>query len=562
MIRKLARRVVTPPPWLLCVATFGVASAVASAASAEPKWLRLSIVHDPSTSMTVAWHTVNPASSKVQWGLDAAKLTSTAAGTSELGPGNLGYIHEAEMTGLKPGTTYFYRVGDDTDGWSAPFSFRTSPPQSPSCGKLRFVYLGDNRPDTPVGGTNEWTSIFAEAVNEGPNFVMTGGDLVYSGKDTSQWENFLGWTGDPARYVPFMPSMGNHDDDTVVGDMATYNRIFALPRSSGTGSSGTEDYYYFTWGHAIFVSINSYLFREGSIPFGDQAAWLDEVLTNNPRRWKFVMMHHPIYTTNTLLSHPPNENDQNPALVPVLAKHHVDFVLQSHNHWYERYEPSNCLTAGTPGSSEPCPVGATAFDQGSVHITSGGAGALQILSCGSGLPERVKCTTDYHYVVFDVDGDQLEMQTWRTSRQLFGEDPGNHEMIDQLKITKTGGGGCTEPDAGAPEGGTDASAPDVSSPDATDAPSGDASPHADAAKDSSSGGKDSASPTYPDAATGDEPQPGTVGPASEAASSDGGCACTSARNPGGPSWLFALLLGAITTARLRRSSAHQQRRER
>jgi len=536
---------------VFALASLALVSAASTSAWAEPKWVRISVVHDPSTTMSVAWHTVDPDATKVEWGLDAASMTSSASGTSNLGPGNLGYIHEAEMTQLKPDTAYFYRVGDPAGGWSAPFTFRTAPAPHPDCGKVRFVYLGDNRPDSPLGGTNEWGSIFAEAVSEGPAFVLSGGDLVYDGKDDDQWESFLGWTGDPARYAPFMPSMGNHDDSSVVGDQAAYNRLFVLPRNSGSGSSGTEDYYFFTWGNAIFVSINTHLFKDGTIPFGNQALWLDEVLTNNPRRWKFVMMHHPIYTTDTLLSHPPNENSQNAALVPIFDKHHVDFVLQSHNHWYERFEPSNCVSAGKPGSETPCSVGAAAFDKGTVHLTSGGAGALQIFSCGSGLDERVKCTTDYHYVLFEIDGDKLDMQTWKTTRQIWGENSSNHEVIDQLSITKAGGGTC-DFDGGVPEAGPDATSQDGAPSEGGSEAAAPDGGKADASKDGAAG-KDSAPPSYPDVQPGDEPTPGSVDPGVEATSADdGGCACSSASTSNSRAGLIALALGALLTARARR----------
>ena len=51
--------------------------------------------------------------------------------------------------------------------------------------------------------------------------------------------------------------------------------------------------------------------------------------------WKFVMLHHPIYP-----SHPWRDL---PALrerfVPIFDKHHVDFVLQGHDHAYQRTYP-------------------------------------------------------------------------------------------------------------------------------------------------------------------------------------------------------------------------------
>ncbi|MBI5531913.1 MAG: fibronectin type III domain-containing protein [Deltaproteobacteria bacterium] len=540
--------------WKWAIAAFASASAVSVQVDAAPKWVRLSIVHDPATTMTVAWHTIDPVTSNVRYGTDSAKLDKTAKGASKLGAGSLGYIHEAEMTGLQPGTKYYYQVGEDADGWSAVLSMRTAPAQHQDCGKHRFIFLGDNRPDSILGLGDNWSSILEEAVAEDPGFVLSGGDLVYAGTENSEWVDFLDWTGEPARYSPFMPTMGNHDDDTVVGDGAQYNQIFALPRSAGTGSSGTEDYYFFTYGNSIVVSINTQQYKGGASAFADQAAWLDEVLTNNPRRWKFVVLHHPIYTDNTMLSHPPNEQGQNSALVPIFDKHHVDFVLQSHNHWYERFEPSNCSTSGNPGSDNACPVGADAWDKGTAYLTSGGAGAITILWCGSATG-LATCKTDHHYVIFDIDNESIHMQTWASSQQTWSSDPSNHKLIDEVQYAKSGAV-CPSGDAGLPDAEADApvdsalaDAAEASTPDAVDAPD-----KPDAAKDAGPA-KPDASPSHPDVGASDEPVPGSVStPSADANAGDaGGCACTSgAAPPRTWQWLVAALAGSALLARRRK----------
>src|SRR5262249_44794972 len=66
-----------------------------------------------------------------------------------------------------------------------------------------------------------------------------------------------------------------------------------------------------------------------------QADWLDRTLGQTKATWKFVMLHHPIYP-----SHPwrdiPSLRER---LVPIFDKHHVDFVLQGHDHAYQRTYP-------------------------------------------------------------------------------------------------------------------------------------------------------------------------------------------------------------------------------
>ena len=42
-----------------------------------------------------------------------------------------GLLHRAKLTGLQPGSTYYYTCGDDQFGWSQEFSFKAASPADP-----------------------------------------------------------------------------------------------------------------------------------------------------------------------------------------------------------------------------------------------------------------------------------------------------------------------------------------------------------------------------------------------------------------------------------------------
>ncbi len=370
-------------------------------ASAEPEFVRLSF---PSArtdrEIAITWNTASDVATRVEYGVSSGDLAQHQLGTSFAATGSeLGFIHEVVLYDLEPDTIYYYRAGDPEDGFSPERQFTTGPAQHPECGQFRFLYVGDNRPDEIFGGGENYDVIMGQAMAHSPAFVLAGGDLVEDGMEPAQWRDFLGYTADVFDHVAFMPCIGNHDDGPGEGDEAYYNQIFALPRSGGSGASGTEDFYYFLFGNLIVVSLSTQTFKGGEIPFADQAAWLDEVLTDHPKRWKIVIFHHPSYTYGIFvdISSPPNEEEQNAALIPVLDEHHVDVVLTSHNHWYERYEPSACATQGDPGSDQPCSVGDSNYEQGTVYVVSGGAGAFTIPGalCG-GPPGRARKPADGH----------------------------------------------------------------------------------------------------------------------------------------------------------------------
>jgi uncharacterized protein (TIGR03382 family) len=248
-----------------------------------------------------------------------------------------------------------------------------------------------------------------------------------------------------------MPTIGNHDDGPVDGDGAVYNQVFHLPRNTVTN---TEDFYWFTAGNAIVVSLSSQTYEGGGM--GSQAAWLDQVLTDNPRLWKFVFFHHPVYTSSSLLglldvSHPPNEVDQNAALTPVFDKHHVDFVFYGHNHFYERFQPMR----GNGGDEEGIPVDDP--EDGTYYVVSGGGGALTYniaigLFCG-GAKGSAKCSGSHHFVRIEIERNRLKYTARATAQQLLNDNPGNSKDIESFTYEKAYPGGVDPCFTAPPEPG-------------------------------------------------------------------------------------------------------------
>ncbi len=499
--------------------------------SAAPKYVRLS--HDDAThsTMTVSWNTDGNVGTKVLYGTTAGNLSSEASGMVNPGPGSLGFIHEVTVTGLQPNTTYFYKAGDDVEGYSAEYSFITAPSPHEECGKFRFMFMGDNRPDPIFGGGENYDKILVEAEGHSSRFLLVGGDLVIDGDQIDQWATFLAYTESTSAFVPVMPAIGNHDTGPGEGDGANYNRIFALPTSTGAYGSNTEDYYHFTYGNVIVASLSTEGFDGGNIPFETQASYLDEVLTNNPKKWKIVILHKPIYTYEDPfgVTHEPNEEKQNAALVPIFDKHHVDIVLASHNHWYERYEPSACATQGKPGSDKTCSVGGDpAF--GTIYIVSGGAGAFTIpqLLCGLG-SGQVACSADHHYILFDVDDSKLTLETWSAFPQAS-------KVIDSVVIQKTSNVECPTQGTGGAGGSTSSSGMGGS----TSSGSGGGSSSSGAGGSSTSSGNNGAG--------------GTTPPADDGIDVDSGCGCEQPGSNNGPrGWWLALAAAALGLARKRRS---------
>ena len=154
-----------------------------------------------------------------------------------------------------------------------------------------------------------------------------------SGDDIAQWAHWLEDSAPVNAVVPMMPTIGNHDDGPGDGASANYNRLFALPTNTVTG---TEDYYSFVYNNLLVFSLSTQTFED----YPAQAAWMRAIasLPEHRTRWKVVFFHHPVYTTQaSSLSHEANEHGQNPDYAPLFDDVGIDIVFQSHNHIYERF---------------------------------------------------------------------------------------------------------------------------------------------------------------------------------------------------------------------------------
>ena len=400
-----------------------------SVATAAPQHVRVSWDKaDTATTAALTWTTQSLADPTiVEYGADTS-YGNQAEGTSFQANGALGVIHSVSISGLDPNTVYHYRVGGP-GAWSKDYTFQTGPEDG--CSVFRFVALGDNRGDTGSAPSSHWNPILTEALSHGPAFVLNTGDLVKDGDDDQQWADFLTATGEGIAHTPLMPSLGNHDDDKIDGDGASYNQLFTLPRNT---HSNSEDYYYYRYGDALFVALSTATFTGGVTQFAEQAAWLDEVFTNNPATWKFVYFHHPPYTGTfdifgfelIDIAHPPNELGQNSALIPIFDKHHVDIVFNGHNHFYQRFDPMCCGGGGDQG----VPTGDPAT--GTMYVITGGAGALtydlsiiglDVMDLLCDAPGSVHCDGRHHYVLVEIDGLDLTAKVYTTASQLLGNEP-------------------------------------------------------------------------------------------------------------------------------------------
>ncbi len=356
-----------------------------------PTQVRLSWSGSPRTSMTVVWQTAQPTeSSSVQYGT-TAKMRKRAVGNRVTYPYETGVIHEVSIQGLKPGTTYFYRVGDKKGGFSEISSFRTEP-----VGEKDFVFtaFGDH-------GVGEASKANVDLVlADKPAFHLILGDLSYANGYQKTWDEWFEQLQPLSCVVPIMPTLGNHENERIeeerIGYMAYLARL-ALP--------ARETYYSFDYCGARFVSFNSDDFNNP-----EQMSWFIDTLKKAREdknvRWLIVYQHHPLYSSNVRRL---NNLPLIEAMRQIYDEYKVDLVLAGHNHNYERSYP---LVGETVAQSGPGP-----YEKGNgvVFVISGGGGK----SLYQFIPEPPAITARResvpHYLRVMVSKNQLLVEAIRTA---------------------------------------------------------------------------------------------------------------------------------------------------
>jgi hypothetical protein len=107
-------------------------SKCAKGANTQPEQIHLALAGRStagvSNGMSATWYTGTlPNVTSLQYGEHASALDQTVKGSTKQYIEDYGFHHSATMSGLKVGTRYYYRVGDDAYGWSAILDFKTAP---------------------------------------------------------------------------------------------------------------------------------------------------------------------------------------------------------------------------------------------------------------------------------------------------------------------------------------------------------------------------------------------------------------------------------------------------
>ena len=316
----------------------------------------------PAAAITNAdeihWTVTGPDAVTFDWRGSAARLRWRPAGGSEttvaghpphpVPPSSPGPFWQATVTGLSPGVTYDYAVGN------SPVWHHFHPPPVRGSAGFTVVAQGD------IGASTLWPNVarVQQMVGEAkPDLVLVTGDLAYGdllpNAVDQHFNDVMVWSQD----APYMPIWGNHEwENPAHDDLRNYKGRFAFPHGQTAptapraGCCG-KDWYWFDYGNTRFVAYPE-PYRNSTVPDWAAAAEPIFAAAEKDPAIAFVVTfgHHPAYSSGY---HKGVFALQ--VAMARLARRHLKYVLNvnGHSHNYER----------------------TAPQQGIVHITAGMGGA-------------------------------------------------------------------------------------------------------------------------------------------------------------------------------------------
>ena len=338
--------------------TFVALVAVAAVFAADPPRVKTKcgpwVVGVTDTEMTVVWTSTDRC---MGW-VEIAPDDGTSFYAEErprydedfMGRHVVSDVHHVRITGLKPGTTYRYRIyqqGVDDSGHNpvpsgyisasdvysrAPYAIRTMDFKKEDC---TFTMINDIH-----GRDSMMLALTKDIRSEKPDFVVFNGDMVsFMGSTEDIEKGFMTRATETfATDFPLVYVRGNHE--TRGPGFSEYLNLFPSPTNT--------PYFMFREGPVAFVVLDSGEDKPDSdIEYGGtaaydayreaMAAWLKEAIQSEEFRSapvKIALLHIPFAKGTGWYGN----NELKRLLLPLLNESGVDVMLSGHNHRYSYLE--------------------------------------------------------------------------------------------------------------------------------------------------------------------------------------------------------------------------------
>lgn len=235
------------------------------------------------------------------------------------------------VTGLEEGKIYYYSYTEN-GVFSQPEKIKIQLDENFTVLFISDAQIGrsgdEELEEVLVRDTCGWNFTVDKMMAKYPDaaFAISGGDQFQTEDSLVQMKAYL--SPEELRSLPVANTIGNHDSDaTLYGDIFNNpNEVFELFRSkAGTG-------YYYTYGDALFITINS----ENASLIDPERVIRKAVNAHPDKKWRIVTMHRDPYAG----THSDDTfSDERLVFSSLYDCYDIDLVLAGHTHLYSRTNP-------------------------------------------------------------------------------------------------------------------------------------------------------------------------------------------------------------------------------
>lgn len=290
-------------------------------------------------SVWVSWFTDAASSGTIEWGATADNLTNTLTTATDTTLGDGYRYHVGQITGLSPGTYYFYRVKNNSTT-SETFRFRTPVADGTKTGLLRVLVAGDNQilyerrfEKMLACAKHKVEQQYGVPLEEAVDFMLMVGDQVDWGRREHYRNVHFGTSAIISPNLACMTAVGNHEtyEDP---DLVYYKKLFRYTHLNYAGiiSPDPQIYYAYKVANICFIHLNA----EKATP--EQNNWLRQIVdalkTDTTTDLCVSVSHRPYKTAQGI---PGAGGSYANMVMPMLAEteKHV-LLIAGHLHYYSR----------------------------------------------------------------------------------------------------------------------------------------------------------------------------------------------------------------------------------
>ncbi len=298
----------------------------------------------------------------------------------------------------------------------------------PTSTHFTFIAAGDNRPQGPRDPQPDTVArSLKDSQQYKPAFILWSGDTIagfrIAGKGmdrdglTTMYQDFFAIASQAG--VPIFNSPGNHEmdrlDKTDKGMLETPDKeMQQLYLEVMNYPANAPPYGAFNYGNARFIAVdteeiptilnlrsqgkivdNTLKLDPGFVSQTQMKLLANDLQANKTKAHIFVFMHHPIKPVrNGSRLNKQNADD----LEKLFAKYpNVSFAIAAHEHLYYNASGNTLNPASRTNPSSGGPG----------YLVTGGAGA-RLDGCPN--PSSKNCSGNYHYLVFEVNGNTVKVK--------------------------------------------------------------------------------------------------------------------------------------------------------